>query len=98
MINPYSIEQLALKEKGLSGIYAIYSPKSKFQYIGKAENIYKRWLQHKENLQNNCHPCKPLQDYYNRNKTPLQLVPIEFCPIEELEGKVINRLNTAIEI
>lgn len=48
----------------ISGIYQIKNIKNNFIYIGKSNNIYRRWNDHKRNLKLNKHKCILLQNDY----------------------------------
>lgn len=47
------------------GIYKIENIKNKKVYIGKSRDIIRRWGQHIQHLENNCHHCARLQKDFN---------------------------------
>jgi len=44
------------------GIYKITNTKNNKVYIGESNNIYKRWKEHIDDLNNNKHHSKKLQE------------------------------------
>lgn len=53
-------------EQYTAGIYQIYNIKNKYCYVGSAINILTRWMTHKNQLKNNKHANKCLQDDWNK--------------------------------
>ena len=47
------------------GIYKITNTKNNKVYIGESNNIYKRWKEHIDDLNNNKHHSKKLQEEWN---------------------------------
>jgi group I intron endonuclease len=70
----------------LSGIYKIQSIcKPDRVYIGSAKNIYRRWNEHKNKLQNNKHHSNKLQRHYNKyGKNDLDFKILLLCNIDKL--------------
>lgn len=50
----------------ITGIYMIRNLKNEKVYIGQSVNIYKRWREHKSNLNKNKHPNVKLQNAWNK--------------------------------
>lgn len=90
-----------------SGIYQILNIKTKKFYVGSAENLHKRFLEHKNDLRSNRHPNIHLQRSWNKygekifefnileNVNPEQLIPIWSkkykCKIIVPEQKYIDK-------
>lgn len=49
-----------------TGVYTITNLINNKIYIGFAKNINKRWIRHKDDLNNNIHHCVHLQDSWNK--------------------------------
>lgn len=80
---------ITYKDKFRSGIYIIQNvydvvPTSKF-YIGSANNLYARFMNHKKDLSKNQHTNSKLQNFYNKyGEDSLQMNVLEYCRPEDL--------------
>lgn len=71
-----------------SGIYIIENILNNKKYLGSAKNIKKRWYQHKNTLNNNCHDNSYLQNAWNKYGAN----NFKFSVLEEVEPeKLIER-------
>lgn len=52
----------------IQGIYEILNTKTSKRYIGSTNNIYRRWCEHKRELNNNKHHSIKLQRSWNKTK------------------------------
>lgn len=76
------------KYNAISGIYIIVHVKSGKVYIGKAENIRKRWHDHKHTLNNGNHHNRYLQRAWNKyGEQAFKFQILEYCSIEHFEAR-----------
>lgn len=78
-----------------SGIYLIQC--GDIKYVGQAQDINKRLIQHKSNLKNNSHKNPYMQRLWNKRAEQFEFMLIEYCSINELNEREIywiNNLNT----
>lgn len=73
------------------GIYIIYCDKARKKngvYIGQSRDIHKRWLAHVNDLKNNRHKNKHLQNIYNKyGENSFNFDILELCSPDELNKK-----------
>jgi group I intron endonuclease len=78
----------------VSGIYVIINKKNNKVYIGQAQNIYKRWGEHRRTLKSGKHANRYLQAAWNKfGETAFQFKILEYCPIEQLNEREQHFLN-----
>jgi len=76
-----------------SGIYCLAWGKSKYFYIGKSDNIPKRWKQHQRSFEQGKHARK-MQDQYDREGPPTYSVFLR-CHMDHIDlyESIIIRAN-----
>lgn len=86
----------------ISGIYKIINKVNEKYYVGSSINIYKRWNQHKSNLNRNIHTNDHLQKSWNKyGKNNFEFVIVEEISEEQLlivEQKYINECKNNSDI
>lgn len=83
-----SREMINLSKKKVSGIYKIEHMESNKVYIGQSTNIYKRWSDHKYQLNNNMHHGDYLQRSWNKyGSDSFRFDILEECKKSELNEK-----------
>lgn len=90
-----------MKKDVISGIYKIENVKNGKVYIGSSKDIYKRWEQHKRDLNNECHHSYKLQNEWNiykENNFKFSIVETvdSLDGILDLEQKYIDDMNCCI--
>lgn len=69
-----------------SGIYCIENLLNHKKYIGQSVNVFCRWRQHKQSLNNNTHFNDYLQKSWNKyGESNFNFFIIEFCDIDQLD-------------
>ena len=70
------------------GIYCIENVINNKKYIGQSIHIHRRWLEHKWELNNNCHSNDYLQKAWNKyGADNFEFYIVELCDIDELDMK-----------
>ena len=78
----------SFRKMQFSGIYEIRNLENNKRYIGSSNNIHKRWLGHRWDLENNRHHSKHLQKAWDKYGSDVfQLFVLEAVPVEELESR-----------
>jgi group I intron endonuclease len=86
-----------VKYTPISGIYLILNTKNNKVYIGQAEDIRKRWGEHKRSLKNNKHDNQHLQHAYNKyGDQSFKYKILEYCEIEKLNEREQHYLDVYI--
>lgn len=69
----------------VQGIYIIVCLVNSRVYIGQSKHIQKRWLEHREELQNGCHCNKHLQNAWNKyGEKSFVFSVLELCESDKL--------------
>ena len=71
-----------------TGVYLIKSNVSEEVYVGSTKDMAKRIRQHKYELRHNKHPCKKLQEIYNKSPE----LTVEFIEIDEPDKTLAREL------
>lgn len=72
----------------ISGIYIIINTKNGKVYIGQAQDIRKRWMHHKSELNRNCHMNLHLQAAWNKyGGDSFKFQKLEYCSTEQLNER-----------
>ena len=75
-----------MEVKLLTGIYCIENKVNHMKYIGQSVNIYKRWQEHKRELNKNCHHNDHLQNAWNMyGSQSFVFRVLEICDRESLD-------------
>lgn len=75
----------------ICGIYCIENIINRKKYIGQSADIFKRWICHKSELNNNCHYNNYLQKSWNKyGENNFNFSILEKCLPEELDDKEIK--------
>lgn len=83
--------------KIVSGIYLILNTKTRKIYIGQAQNIRKRWNDHRHALRHNKHPNRHLQAAWNKYAAKaFKFSVLEYCAIDRLDSREQHYLNIYI--
>jgi group I intron endonuclease len=78
----------------VSGIYVILHKKSGMIYIGQAQNIRKRWKDHRAGLNTNHHHNSHLQSAWNKyGASAFQFKILERCSVDRLDEREQHYLN-----
>jgi group I intron endonuclease len=73
--------------RGVSGIYRITSPTGRV-YVGQAQDIGKRWADHKRSAVGGYHPNRIIQRSVSKNGIESHSFDVvEICPLEELDQR-----------
>lgn len=89
-----------INKKNITGIYKIENKINQKIYIGQSTDIYKRWKQHKEQLKQNKHCNKKLQNDWNLyeeknfNWTIVEVCIMNKILLYESESKWIKYYNS----
>lgn len=75
-----------MEKEIIMGIYKIENINTHKVYIGQAEDIYKRWKDHKRMLKNNKHHSCKLQKAYNRTRNNKEEI-FQYSIVEVVEYK-----------
>lgn len=80
-----------------SGIYLILNTKSKKLYLGQAQNLRKRWNEHKRKLNAGIHTNSHLQAAWNKyGADAFEFKVLEYCDIDRLSEREQHFLDTYI--
>lgn len=78
----------------ICGIYCIENVRNKKKYIGLSTNIYKRWIQHRADLNNNHHINQHLQSAWNIfGEDNFSFEIIEICSKDMLSSREIYYID-----
>ena len=78
----------SFRKMQFSGIYEIRNLENNKRYIGSSNNIHRRWLGHRWDLENNRHHSKHLQKAWDKYGSDVfQLFVLEAVLVEELEER-----------
>lgn len=73
------------------GIYRIVNLETNRSYIGKSKNMPARLRQHFHQLKYGKHPCKPLQEDYDRlGREYFDKQVLDSCKVDELHDKEVH--------
>lgn len=76
-----------------SGIYIVVNIKNGKVYIGKANDLHRRWNDHKRMLNEGLHFNRHLQFAWNKDKEKsFQFRILEYCPIERLNEREMHHI------
>lgn len=85
----------------VTGIYKIENIDNGKVYIGKAENVFRRWLEHQHLLQKGIHHSTLLQEdwnVYGLNKFTFQIVrECDFCDLDKYEEKYAYEYEALVD-
>lgn len=76
-----------IQKNGISIIYALQHNSTKNIYIGKTENLYQRYMFHLQNLKEQKHPSKNLQEDFNKYGEDFSIYILE--EIEEPRERIL---------
>lgn len=83
-----------MSKQSISGIYIILHQKSGKIYIGQAQNVSKRWGEHKRALNHNQHINRHLQHAWNKyGAKAFQFKILERCAINQLDEREQHYLD-----
>jgi group I intron endonuclease len=81
----------------VSGIYVIINKKNNKIYIGQAQNVTKRWGEHRYSLKNNRHQNRHLQRAWSKDGEKFfQFKILEYCDIDQLNEREQHYLDIYI--
>ena len=81
-------------QETICGIYCIENLENSKKYVGQSNDIYKRWYQHKNDLNSNKHHNEHLQSAWNKyGENDFKFYILEYCEEKDLDNKEIYYIN-----
>lgn len=84
-----------MSKRSVSGIYVILNTINHKIYLGQAQDIRKRWGEHRHTLKYNKHKNRHLQAAWNKyGAKAFEFKILEYCTIEQLDKREDHYLKT----